>query len=181
MKPCPKCGEVKPLEDYHRNRRTYDGRKSQCKTCVLARETVRRTRPEVKARSVENKAEYYAANRERLLAVIAEYQSRPEVKARIADYRAANPHLWWEYMYLQRMEKYGFTPIVESFTRDELIARWGDACWHCKGEWSELDHHPLPVAHGGAHTLENTKPSCVPCNRPGGIRRLNRNDIGETA
>ena len=31
---CRRCGQTKPLGEYHRNRNTRDGRQSQCKTCM---------------------------------------------------------------------------------------------------------------------------------------------------
>lgn len=37
MKECKNCGEVKPLEDYHRNKEMRDGRSSYCKPCASAR------------------------------------------------------------------------------------------------------------------------------------------------
>lgn len=36
MKTCTKCGVEKPLDDYHNNKRTRDGKGSWCKECVLA-------------------------------------------------------------------------------------------------------------------------------------------------
>lgn len=33
MKACSKCQEVKPLEDFAKNRRTADGRQNQCRIC----------------------------------------------------------------------------------------------------------------------------------------------------
>lgn len=163
MKACTKCGETKPLDEYHREKRTRDGRVSHCKACVSAA-----------------RAEYYTANRERISARKAEYSARADVKASKAEYNAeyykdnreairarlqANPHVRWEADYRRRAIKYGFEPVVESFTRDELIERHGDRCFHCGGEWSETDHYPTPVSRGGHHTLETVVPSCVPCNR----------------
>lgn len=168
MKTCTKCGESKPLDQYHRNGRAHDGRKSHCKACVLAREALRRTRPEVKARSAEWHAEYYADNRERLLARVAEYQSRPEVKARLADYRSTKSHIFWESDYRARVEKYGYghlIPSMQSFTRDELIAKYGGECAHCGGPFEQLDHWPVPVTRGGVHSLDNCVPSCKACNQ----------------
>lgn len=77
--------------------------------------------------------------------------------------RAAAPHIEWEHTYRRRARAYGNTPIVESFTREELVARYGDACWQCGGEWNQLDH-VIPVAAGGPHTLGNCRPSCTPEN-----------------
>lgn len=34
MKTCPKCKITKPFEEYHKNKRTKDGRKFTCKKCL---------------------------------------------------------------------------------------------------------------------------------------------------
>ena len=39
MKQCSKCGEQKPLDEFHRDSKRRDGRHGHCKTCVLARVT----------------------------------------------------------------------------------------------------------------------------------------------
>jgi len=33
MKTCTKCGETKPIEDYHRNKKSLDGHLTFCKAC----------------------------------------------------------------------------------------------------------------------------------------------------
>lgn len=40
MKTCPKCGETKPLDEFHKHRTAKDGRQARCKDCAcrLARE-----------------------------------------------------------------------------------------------------------------------------------------------
>ena len=171
MKTCSKCGEVRGLDEYHKLKASKDGRQSRCKECAS-----------------RGAAEWYAANRDRALEQMARYRARPEIKAHRAEYHAehwaeyyeqnrdrriaqsteyheANPHVRWIADYRARAKRYGFGPVVEAFTRDDLIAQWGDACFHCGGEWSELDHFPVPVSRGGSHTLENARPSCLPCNR----------------
>ena len=187
MKTCRKCGETKPLDEFHRRKSSRDGRQACCKTCRRAQQSEYDARPEVrahraeyrgrtdvKARMAEYNAEYFAANREAILERQAEYYARPEVKARKAEYYAGNPHTSWESGYRRRAKKFGFEPVIESFAKDDLIAKYGNECWHCGGPFEELDHFPLAVVHGGPHTIENCKPSCLTCNRAGGnVRRTN--------
>lgn len=144
MKTCTACGEVKPLDEYHRQKA---GRRAQCKQCRNRRSAKWR------ASNPEYMSEWYAAN--------------PGYMAGYMDgYYAANPHIMWEGNYRGKAKRYGFEPVVESFTRDELITRWGSSCWHCKtGPFEELDHFPVPIVRGGHHTLEGTRPSCRDCNR----------------
>lgn len=66
--------------------------------------------------------------------------------------------------YLHRCKRYGQNPVVTHFSREELVAHWGNWCTECGGSWSELDHIE-PVRAGGAHSLTNCRPVCGPCNR----------------
>lgn len=166
MKTCNKCGIEKPLDDYYKHKQCSGGRRADCKACVLAQMAEYNARPEVKDQRAEYRAEYYAENRDRESALIAEY-------------KAAKPHIGWESTYRYRSICYGFEPVIERFTRDELIARWGDECVHCGGPFEHLDHSVTPVFLGGAHTIENCRPSCASCNSA--RNQFNKEDIGKTA
>lgn len=179
-KTCTKCGVEKPLDQYHRNKSRKDGRASQCGECARASHADYRSRPEAKAakaaydakyreanrgRKLAQDAAYYLANRETMLAQMAERAARPEVKAARAAYLAANPHLGWESQARGRARRYGLQITVQHFTREQLIDRYGDQCFHCGREFEELDHYPTPISRGGHHVIDNCKPSCVSCNR----------------
>lgn len=186
MKTCTKCGEEKPLDDYARDGRASDGRTSSCKAChsVAARKKYAANQENGRARARAYRAEhreqaakyratnaerireymanYHAENREELAAYHAAYYARN--RERISAQRSSRPHVGWESSYRQRAEKFGFEAMVIPFTRDDLIARYGDACVHCGGPFEHLDHHPVPVRLGGPHSLDNCVPSCAPCN-----------------
>ena len=210
MKTCTVCGTVKPLDEYHRDKRSSDGRRSRCKSCVLEYHVEYRARPEVKARQAEYMAEYHAEhrearreynaqyysenrdailaqsseyyreNRDAALAQAAKYRSSPEGKARSAAYRAENrerlrelsrkyqaenPHLAWRRNTARRAKEFGYTPTLDCFTRADVVAKYGDECWHCKAApFEELDHYPVPISRGGDHVIENVRPSCSACN-----------------
>ncbi|NDV08114.1 HNH endonuclease [Rhodococcus sp. IEGM 248] len=70
-----------------------------------------------------------------------------------------------ETRYRQRCRSYGFEPVVEPFTREQQIDRYGDRCAYCKTGAFETSDHILCVAAGGHHTLENVVPCCASCNR----------------
>lgn len=57
MKTCPRCGETKPLDEFHRNRREADGRQSRCKTCRSARPSTYVPRQTVVAERMERNRE----------------------------------------------------------------------------------------------------------------------------
>lgn len=77
VKSCTKCGEVKPLDDYYRQRKMPDGRQPRCKTCAAEYqrrhyaenrdkelERARRWREENRDKVREIKRRYYEENRE---------------------------------------------------------------------------------------------------------------------
>lgn len=175
MKTCTKCGEVKPLDEYCRASRNNDGRRSDCKLCTRAAQVEYHSRPEVKLRKAERhrspetkarKAEYHVENRGQLLESSRRYyaENREQITERTRRYYSENPHVYWESKARSRAEKAGYDITVESFTKADLTARWGNECFHCKGEWTDLDHWPVPISKGGPHTLENCRPACSPCN-----------------
>lgn len=146
MKCCRRCGERKRRGYFHRDRNQKDGLSTICKEC-------RRTYA----------ADYYRRN-------------SVKIKKQTAEWARENPEtvkrLGWENSYRARSRAAGHIPVVKSFTRAELVERWGDRCFHCRtGPFEELDHSPVPVRLGGEHSLENCRPSCAACNRPGGPRK----------
>lgn len=232
-KPCKRCGEVKPLEDFHRQARGLGGRKSHCKECTRITE-----------------AEWYAKNADRK-------------RSASLKYNKDNPHQVWVQAYRVRAKKYGFEPVIGDFTKQDVIDRygdrcrcggpfeeldhypipvcdggphtidnvrpscrrcnrldpaepgafwsecdaetdkrraksrargisgrlkkqglpwrkidytltrarivevWGDRCHRCGGPFEELDHYPVTIINGGTHTIDNVRPVCRRCNRPG--------------
>lgn len=83
MKPCRICGEVKPLDEFHRLTKSKDGRQARCKECAK-----RITR------------ENYHANREERLEYMAARRARPEFRAYmieyLRDYYRGNKDKWEE-------------------------------------------------------------------------------------
>lgn len=200
-KQCTRCGEAKPLDGFNRDKKGKLGRSAHCKACRSAHMAEYNARAEIKARAAEYRArpevkearadymagwrldnldarqEYMARWREDNHAAVLEYSreyywaNRDAVLEYQRVYAQENPHVHWEHGYRRRARWFGFEPVVEAFTKADVIDKYGDQCWHCGGPFEELDHHPTAVAHGGSHTLENTKPACGACNRKGsGVR-----------
>lgn len=178
-KTCSKCKETKPVDEFHKSKQNKDGYRGSCKPCMnsSSRAYHHANRDELNAKGREYWAEtredraaqrviYRAENRQQIAEANRSYyiERRPQIIARTAEYRAMNPHVNWEGHYREKTRSLGLTATVESFTLDELTARYGNACFHCGGEFQELDHYPTPVSRGGGHTIENCKPSCTPCN-----------------
>lgn len=65
MKKCAKCGETKPLVEFHKEKNGKNGRRSDCKVCSLLR--VRRHQQENEAHYKKYRKQYYQENKEFVL------------------------------------------------------------------------------------------------------------------
>ena len=63
-KTCTKCGETKPLDDFHRDKTGAGGRKPHCKECV--REYKRRYYEENRDKERERNRRYHGENRDKV-------------------------------------------------------------------------------------------------------------------
>lgn len=138
MKKCTACNQVLPVTDFNKRAASKDGLRPTCKRCQRA----------------YNKASYnpgkcrekYAKNRE-------------SIRAAQNEYARNNPHVKWKAGYLERCRLYGVTPVVESFTKADVVAKCGARCVECGSATVELDHI-VPVSEGGTHTLDNVQFLC---------------------
>lgn len=83
-KRCPKCGETKPLDDFHRRKRASDGRAARCKVC--RRVGARAWYAANLERSAANNHRYRRKNLEKKAAYNREWRRKnPEKVAAEAD------------------------------------------------------------------------------------------------
>lgn len=66
LKKCTKCGELKPLDEFYRNKRTADGRRYNCKKCSdeYSDEWIEKNRDKVRERERERYYRYRDADPE---------------------------------------------------------------------------------------------------------------------
>lgn len=90
VKCCSGCGVVKSLDDFHRDRRTPDGRRSRCKECVSARS--RMHYEENREKVLEYKRQYREENRDKAREYGSRYyeKNRNKVLERHRRYREEN-------------------------------------------------------------------------------------------
>ena len=106
MKTCTKCGETKPLDDFHRNRSKAYGRNIWCRECTAegkrryyeenrdkVRECNRRYREENRDKGLERHRRYHEENRDYLCAVARANHS--ESQAMSAELATVPPHTPW--------------------------------------------------------------------------------------
>ena len=107
----------------------------------------------------------YARKRERFAERVADDPSvLVHLREQQAQSRRTHPHRIWVKNYRERAARAGHEPVVEHFTKADVIERYGDSCFYCEtGEFEHLDH-ATPVSKGGPHTLDNVRPSCAFCN-----------------
>ena len=172
-KPCTKCGEVKPLNDFHKRARSHDGLMAQCKDCVNRRiRNNYRKNPKAKIEktrqyhldnpewSKKKQRESHERNREQRY---ARYKERLNSDPEFRDYHRK---LTADAERKRRAIKSGAdADHITLAMYDELLREFEGKCWICgdKPETVVWDHfHPL--AKGGTHTVNNLRPSCNECN-----------------
>lgn len=83
------------------------------------------------------------------------------MKFRISQYKKEHPEQYQMYNSRRRAQKK--TSVVDDFTIQEVIEKYGQQCVYCKEPFTHIDHY-IPLSRGGPHTLENVRPSCEQCN-----------------
>lgn len=182
-KACPSCSTTKPASDFPPDRNRKDGLAGRCRDCARAanraywlrnRERLneeskvrkadrRRTHPE-EAREADRV--WRQKNRKKLAARALEryWDDVDAQRKRSREWFSEHPHRMWAGNYRKRAVTAGNDPVIEDFTKEDVLERYGDECAYCGGEFQELDHF-VPVSKGGPHTLDNVRPSCTSCNR----------------
>jgi len=154
-KVCSKCGETKPVNEFHKLKHGKYGVRTACKVCSKA-----------------YSAKYYAENVEKERSRMAKWRSENAEKhlACVKKWQRANPDRKRAYNQRRRANKRN---APGDFTAAEWKAKleyYGYRCRYCgihKSEtnegWLEADH-AIPLSRGGANFISNIVPACRSCN-----------------
>lgn len=164
IRTCSKCAKAKPLSEYHRDKRSADGYRRQCKSCRCAQTM-----------------EWWYANQERQLARHREYVDENRERVREIDRdryerdRDARIDLIMGVTHARRARAVG-ADYDFKVTRSALRERDGNRCHYCgivmdftrpdrkiRKDKATIDH-VLAISAGGGHTFENTVLACWGCN-----------------
>lgn len=161
---CRKCGVVKPLGDYQRNKSRADGRQSYCRECT--NEANRAWHHNNRERARENARVWREVNRERHLANGRAWAeaNRGRQRENVRAWQRANPDKCAAREHRRRARKSSAVP--QRWTVDHTL---GDplACWWCgRGLLGTAVHtdHVMPISLGGPAETANEVMSCGSCN-----------------
>jgi 5-methylcytosine-specific restriction endonuclease McrA len=177
-KACRICLVEKSLNDFSRNAASKDERRSDCRVCDNARYKI--YRQENKEAIAAKQRAHRREHAERIALVTSAYRrgNAKEIAAVSKFYREQHPEKRADYGRRRRARKFGNGP-AEKFTAADVLAKWGTDCHICtlpidldaprhpgSTGWEMGLHleHVQPLARGGLHNLENTKPAHGLCN-----------------
>lgn len=139
-KTCANCKDLKSANDFYRDKGSKDGCASSCKDC---RKSFQRA---YRRRSPEVAKAYKTRNAER-------------IKKYHQDHMINNRGMHWAISARKRLRDYGYAPVVDEFSEQQFIERYGSECFYCGGAFEEIDHF-VPLSAGGTHELCNVVPTC---------------------
>lgn len=175
MKKCTNCGEVKPLEEFYKDKSKKDGRERRCKVCK------KRYYEANREKISEQKKQYREDNREKILEYQKQYYetNRERVIERCKQYRQANSKklLEWRRQYRQanreafklrdQKRRARKANAAGNCTPEQLQARFdyhGNRCVYCGSEEDLTIEHLIPLSKGGTNWPANLAPACKSCN-----------------
>ena len=154
---------VKPLFEFHRNKRTRDGVDCACKVCETARH-----KAHVQAnRDADHAAQkrYREKNAAKVAAANAAWRAaHPEYERGRMKRRWADPTKREGFRTTKKARRYATLKVKDDGVTTEFVRELlKKPCAYCGGVASSIDHI-MPLSRGGLHTVANLAPACRSCN-----------------
>ena len=149
---CPKCGETKPISEFHKDKSRKSGVYSYCKKCNY-----------ISSRSyIKKKPDYYKEYQQKYHQAHLEKHREYMRKYSKERYRN-NRELYRNYVRQYRARKRN--SVFPSFDKiNKRIIECGNNCIYCLGDFESIDH-VIPLSKGGTNNINNLVPSCLLCNK----------------
>lgn len=170
-KRCTKCGRVKSLEDFHRTKRSRDGRFSQCKDCKLAymRQYSASHAGEASARyrawreansehvAADRKAKYWRGRTKAIADAVRWNQENADRRREIANRYARSDKA------KRRKAATRWNP-TDDVAVDYVAVLRVDPCSYCGETAAGQIDHITPRSLGGSSDWWNLTAACRSCN-----------------
>jgi 5-methylcytosine-specific restriction endonuclease McrA len=173
-KKCTKCGETKPVSEFHKSYTEKSGLMTQCKSCKLlyAAEYRKRNMPSL----VQKAMEWAHQNRERVREVQSAHRerNRDKEKERHRKYDQENPDKVLEKLHRRIAKKHNV--VGGHFTEKEwreVLDMYGHKCLCCGRSGVPLERdHVIPIGPPHSDEITNIQPLCRSCNARKGNRTI---------
>lgn len=200
-KRCPKCGEIKPIDQFYRMRKGQDKRHARCIVCMKVDNGINWRKHKEKRQEYNRKyyIDNYAACRAYQSAQWKVYIANEEVRNRRNENRRVRYATKTKererarnnrYMVIWRQSEHGKDlhrinmraraakkrqlPCTLTLSQWKCILRLYDyKCAYCGSSPHQLHQdHVIPVSSGGSYTFDNIVPACKSCNSSKGSKLL---------
>lgn len=147
MQKCSKCGEVKPLTDFHKDKANKLGHSYRCKLCAIAHVGQwQKDNPEKKRANsrnwVANNKDAHRKNNKQWAINNPDYNKTYKLKRRASEKSNG----------------------VYFISDKEYKRIYSSSCFYCGSTQRIEADHIIPVSRGGNTSIGNLVPACRSCN-----------------
>ena len=162
MKRCSKCMKLKPKSEFFTDKHhTSDGLRSDCKACSYAirKEWAKRNRQKIKAKSKRYREKHAEQIKEKWKTKYRSISS--SVVERVKRWYAKHPEKQSAKNRNRHVATRGGRGKITAAEWQGVLDRYGRKCLYPGCERTDITmDHVIPLALGGAHSVDNVQPLC---------------------